>query len=626
MIILQCKNLEKNYGEKNIFKNINFSLKENSKVALIGRNGVGKTTLLKCIISPSIIDKGEMIYSKNLTIGYLEQIFENEDLTLEEYLLSNFQNILEMRKKITNLEHQISLSSDNLNTEILLNNYSNLICEYENINGHQLESHIYGIINGLGFEKLALKRSLASFSGGEKSKISLASLLIQKPKLLILDEPTNHLDIASMEWLESFLKNYEGSILLISHDRRFIDNLVDEVYEMESNVITIYKGNFTEYEIAKEKRAKEFLKNFDKQQKIIEKTESFIQKYKAGNKSKQARGRQKQLDKLLRLEKKTTPKKMNLAPNRSLDISANQVLSIRNLSKDYNGCSILDNISFDIFRKEKIGLIGNNGSGKSTLLKLILEENSHSTGEIIIGNRVQIGYFDQNHKNLNADNTIYQEILTHFDLTKEEIRKALARFLFFEDDIDKKISILSGGEKARLSLMIILLKNPNFLILDEPTNHLDLESQQIIERYLSDYEGTILMVTHDRYLLDIVVDKIFLLKNHNLEIYYGNYSYCKEKQNENTLLKESPNLKKETIKPIVNKKSKSKIKALLEECELNIENTEQQLESLKNSVNLLDANDFHKFESLSTEISEKETILAELYEKWEIASKDLEDL
>lgn len=628
MVILQCKNLEKSYGEINIFSNINFSIEENKKIALIGRNGVGKTTLLNCIINPSLLDKGEIITSNNLSIGYLEQNFEDENISLEEHLLSSFQEILNLREEIYQIEKEISIINDIPKREILLTKYASTLNQYETINGYRLESNITGIINGLGLDKNDLRRKLSSFSGGEKSKIALASLLIKRPSLLILDEPTNHLDITTTEWLETHLKNYEGSIFIISHDRRFLDNLVDEIFELENNQIINYKGNYSKYEIEKENNLKLLLKNFEKQQKIIKKTEDYIQKNKAGNNSKQARGRQKYLDKIVRIEKNKLSKEINLASMKTAEESGNLVLSVKELTQKYGNKLVLNKLNFDIFRKEKIGLLGDNGAGKSTLLQIILNQLQASQGEIIIGSRVTIGYFEQNHKSLDINNTVYREILKHFDYTKEEIRGVLAQFLFFEDDIDKPISVLSGGEKARLSLMIVLLKNPNFLILDEPTNHLDLESQKIIEKYLSEFEGTLLLVSHDRFLLDNLVDKIFLIKNQTLEIFYGNFTYFKEKQKEN-IFKEEQEHKSQKIenKTTKNKiKSRSKLKSLLEEYEKEMNLLEKNIDLLRVEVNQIDTRDYQKFQSLSLDIEANEDQIEDLYKKWEKVLMDLEAL
>ena len=627
MIVLQGKNLEKSYNGEPIFSNVSFSLKKNQKIGLVGKNGAGKSTLFKLLTSSLELDSGEITIQKEISLGYLEQIISNQDKNLFQFLLESFNDIIALREEILHLENEISQNSDNKTIyHLLLEKYVDKTTLYENKNGYAIESQITGIVIGLGFDKSDLSRPLDSFSGGEKSRLALARLLIRKPDILILDEPTNHLDISSVEWLEAHLKNYTGTLFLISHDRKFLNAIVEGIYELENKTINFYQGNYSDYIDKKTEQLRSYQKALEKQQKEIEKTEAFILKYKAGVKSKQARGRQKQLNRLERLENLSTNNHLTLLESQPSQ-SGNLVLKVENISKSFDHKEIFKNISFDIFKGEKIGLIGKNGSGKSTLIKSILKIENTDFGSIQVGSRVIIGYFDQKHNNLNLEYSIYQTILNEYDMTKQEIRKVLAQFLFFENDLEKKVKDLSGGEKTRLSLLLILLSKPNFLILDEPTNHLDLESQSIIETFLSQYTGTLFIVSHDRYFLDSIVEKIFVLENKTLTIFYGNYSYYKSKIEEQAFLSKND---EEVIssKPVkkIGSKSKSKLKLALENCENSIFNYEMELEDLKETISKLSPDDYESFVEYAQKIESLEANLQKLYENWSQLSNELEEL
>lgn len=626
MIVLEGKSISKSYGEGIIFSNISFQLHKGQKVALVGKNGIGKTTLFKGIIFPETLDEGDIIYATNIKIGYLEQFSEKLDITLMEYLLESYTDITELRNDLTRLEYEISkTSTDSLNYQTLLEDYAKITYQYETLNGFSIESQIKGISNGLGFKNDDLERLVSTFSGGEKSRISLLKVLARNPDILILDEPTNHLDIFAIEWLENYLKNYNGTIFIISHDRNFLNAIVTGIYELDNKFLKYYHGGYDFYEKTKLVELKIYHKSYKKQKKEIEKTEAFILKYKAGTKSRQAKGREKKLEKIVRLKKIPQKKNINLKAF-EINPSGNLVLSVSNLNHFWGTRMILNEVTFDIFKYDRIGLIGKNGSGKSTLINLCLDSIKSTYDSIQIGSHVNIGYFEQNHTNLNLQRTVYEEILYHFDFTKEEIHSVLADFMFYQDDLDKRIAVLSGGEKTRLALLITLLKKPNFLILDEPTNHLDLDSQKIIINYLQSYTGTLLIISHNRYFLDSIVDKIFLLEDMKLKIFNGNYTYYREKSIENQQVNEKKNIIVQEKTKEKRYASKSKLRNIIDKCEEEIIEKEKLLKDLREeSCNIAPSN-YKSFELIGKSIGQLENDLENLYLRWEELNKKLEDL
>lgn len=626
MIVLEGKSISKSYGEGIIFSNISFQLHKGQKVALVGKNGIGKTTLFKGIIFPETLDEGDIIYATNIKIGYLEQFSEKLDITLMEYLLESYTDITELRNDLTRLEYEISkTSTDSLNYQTFLEDYAKITYQYETLNGFSIESQIKGISNGLGFKNDDLERLVSTFSGGEKSRISLLKVLARNPDILILDEPTNHLDIFAIEWLENYLKNYNGTIFIISHDRNFLNAIVTGIYELDNKFLKYYYGGYDFYEKTKLVELKIYHKSYKKQKKEIEKTEAFILKYKAGTKSRQAKGREKKLEKIVRLKKIPQKKNINLKAF-EINPSGNLVLSVSNLNHFWGTRMILNEVTFDIFKYDRIGLIGKNGSGKSTLINLCLDSIKSTYDSIQIGSHVNIGYFEQNHTNLNLQRTVYEEILYHFDFTKEEIHSVLADFMFYQDDLDKRIAVLSGGEKTRLALLITLLKKPNFLILDEPTNHLDLDSQKIIINYLQSYTGTLLIISHNRYFLDSIVDKIFLLEDMKLKIFNGNYTYYREKSIENQQVNEKKNIIVQEKTKEKRYASKSKLRNIIDKCEEEIIEKEKLLKDLREeSCNIAPSN-YKSFELIGKSIGQLENDLENLYLRWEELNKKLEDL
>lgn len=588
MIILQVKDLKKYYGADKIFADISFVIQEKEKVGLVGPNGAGKTTLLRCLTNEEVADSGDTLLSQKIRTGYLEQIPEySPGTTLFDIVLEMFADLFALRNKLRDLEKSMGEKTGR-DLEQIMSNYSKITEEYERSGGFSCESTARKILAGLGFREQDFSREVSSLSGGEKTRASLARLLVRQPELLFLDEPTNHLDLEAVEWLEAYLKNYQGALLLISHDRYFLDQVTTTTLELEHNKLKSYPGNYSRYLLLKEEQELAYQKSYEKQQKEIQKTEEYITKYSAGIKAKQARGRKSQLQRLERLDALQESSTINLQSKfKDFRESGNIVLRGHDLTFGYGEKYLFNVINFEITKGEKVALIGGNGVGKSSILKIIMQEIEPWEGQIELGSRVKIGYYDQEQEHLQENNTVLDELLYNFDLTVQEARTKLAGFLFGEDDISKTVKSLSGGEKGRLSFLKLMLKNPNFLILDEPTNHLDIPSKTIIEKYLQDYPGTILFVSHDRYFIDNVATRTLELAEQRVKSYLGNYSYYKEKKAE--LAAQEAEAKK--VKPLIpktNKQEKPKInKAKVREKVAQLEDTIDQMENRKEELSQL---------------------------------------
>lgn len=588
MIILQVKDLKKYYGADKIFADISFVIHEKEKVGLVGPNGAGKTTLLRCLTNEEVADSGDILLSQKIRTGYLEQIPEySPGTTLFDIVLEMFADLFALRNKLRDLEKSMGEKTGR-DLEQIMSNYSKITEEYERSGGFSCESTARKILAGLGFREQDFSREVSSLSGGEKTRASLARLLVRQPELLFLDEPTNHLDLEAVEWLEAYLKNYQGALLLISHDRYFLDQVTTTTLELEHNKLKSYPGNYSRYLLLKEAQELAYQKSYEKQQKEIQKTEEYITKYSAGIKAKQARGRKSQLQRLERLDALQESSTINLQSKfKDFRESGNIVLRGHDLTFGYGEKYLFNVINFEITKGEKVALIGGNGVGKSSILKIIMQEIEPWEGQIELGSRVKIGYYDQEQEHLQENNTVLDELLYNFDLTVQEARTKLAGFLFDEDDISKTVKSLSGGEKGRLSFLKLMLKNPNFLILDEPTNHLDIPSKTIIEKYLQDYPGTILFVSHDRYFIDNVATRTLELAEQRVKSYLGNYSYYKEKKAE--LAAQEAEAKK--VKPLIpktNKQEKPKInKAKVREKVAQLEDTIDQMENRKEELSQL---------------------------------------
>lgn len=631
MIILQGKNLSKYYVTDLIFKDVDFYIQENEKVALVGPNGAGKSTLFRAIVGEENFDSGQLMLSQKHTLGYLEQMPQfSDEITLLDAVLEMFADIFALRDNLRQMEQEMSEASDD-KLEKLLEDYAALTHKYEDLGGFSVESKAKGIIKGLGFTDADFTRTVCNFSGGEKTRVTLARLLVREPDLLLLDEPTNHLDLDALEWLENFLRNYKGAVFIISHDRYFLDQVVSRVLEMNHHVVNSYNGNYTRYTVLKAEFELAQMRAYNKQQAEIARTEEYIRRYKAGIKSKQARGRQKKLERVERLDNVRINKTMNLSLTDAAQ-SGDIVLKIEELSMSYEARELFTDLNFTIYQHEKVGLIGANGTGKSTILKIILGQIKPINGQATIGSRVKIAYYDQEHRGLNLKNTVLDEIFRNYDVNLNEARDLLARILFTGEDVYKIVGDLSGGERARIALLKIILDEPNFLIMDEPTNHLDIDSKNIVENLLDDFTGTVLVVSHDRYLLDKVCDRILELENGAVHDYLGNYSYYREKKAELERIRlekeaeEAAKIKKKIAQKEAPKINKSKIKAEIAAIEEKIAEKEERVGLL--SEEMSKASSYQDEESGKALVAEYRALEAEiplLYEKWEELNLKLEE-
>ena len=537
-MILSCQNISKSFGTDEILKNVSFHIEANEKAAIVGINGAGKSTLLKIIMQKETPDTGEVILAKDATIGYLAQYQDvSGHRTIYEEVLDAKQNIIEMEERLRGMETQMNtLTGQELET--LLDGYHRLSHEFELLGGYTYRSEVTGILKGLGFSESEFDRQMSELSGGQKTRVSLGKLLVTKPDVLLLDEPTNHLDMESIRWLEGFLMNYKGAVVIVSHDRYFLDRVVTKVGEIFQHQGYVYQGNYTEFAKKKAKIREDLLKQYYNQQREIKHQEEVITKLKSFNREKsikRAESREKMLDKIERLEKPTdenTDIHIVLEPDVT---SGNDVLTVEHLRKAFGIHTLFDDLSFEIKRGERVALIGNNGTGKTTILKIINELLLADGGTIVLGSNVHIGYYDQEHQLLHMEKTIFEEIADDYpQLNHTKIRNVLAAFLFTNDDVFKRIADLSGGERGRVSLAKLMLSDANFLILDEPTNHLDITSKEILESALNQYTGTVFFVSHDRYFINQTATRILDLTGGTIVNYIGNYDYYLEKHDELT--------------------------------------------------------------------------------------------
>lgn len=537
-MILACHNIEKSFGEQIIVSHGSFHIEEREKAALVGVNGAGKTTVLKMIIGCEPLDGGEVILAKGKTIGYLAQHQTmQEGSTIYEEVKSAKADILEMEKQLRAIEKELkTLSSDAL--EARLETYNRLQSEFEARNGYACESEIVGVLKGLGFTEEAFSKRTDTLSGGQKTRVSLGKLLLKNPDILLLDEPTNHLDLNSIAWLENYLINYPGAVLIVSHDRYFLNRVVTKVVEIENGQIQTYMGNYRAYSEKKQRIRDAQLKEYLNQQREIQHQQAVIEKLRSFNREKsirRAESREKMLSKITPIEKPAQAAGEMFFSLEPSCVSGSDVLSVEGLSKQFDGQVLFRDVSFDIHRGEHVAVIGDNGTGKTTLLKILNQVISADSGSFTLGVKVNIGYYDQEHHVLHNEKTIFQEISDAYPtLTNTEIRNTLAAFQFTGEDVFKEISSLSGGEKGRVSLAKLMLSEANFLILDEPTNHLDIMSKEILEEALNNYSGTVLYVSHDRYFINQTASRILELVNQTFVNYIGNYDYYLEKREELT--------------------------------------------------------------------------------------------
>ena len=535
-MILACNNICKSFGTTQILSGVSFHINDREKAAIVGINGAGKSTLMKIIMNQLPADDGEVTFSKGSTVGYLSQ---HQDLksenTIYDELISVKQDIIDLDKNIRSLEKNMK-SAQGEDLEKMLNTYTRLTHEFEIQNGYAYQSEVIGVLKGLGFSEDDFTKQVNTLSGGQKTRVSLGKLLLSTPDLILLDEPTNHLDMESIAWLETYLVNYKGAVVVIAHDRYFLDKVVTKVIEIDNSKAQAFEGNYTVYAQKKAAQREIMFKHYLNQQKEIKHQEEVIAKLRSFNREKsikRAESREKLLDKIERVEKPVTytaAMNIQLEPN---VMSGNDVLTVKNLSKSFGSRHLFSNIDFEIKKGEKVAIIGNNGTGKTTILKIINQLIPGDSGEIKLGSKVKIGYYDQEHQVLNLDKTLFDELQdTYPNLDNTKIRNVLAAFLFTGDDVFKRIKEISGGERGRVSLAKLMLSEANFLILDEPTNHLDITSKEILENAINNYTGTVLYVSHDRYFINKTATRILDLTGNQLLNYIGNYDYYLEKKPE----------------------------------------------------------------------------------------------
>ena len=632
MALLHVDNLYKGFSGEILFKNISFSIDEKDKIGVIGINGAGKTTLIKMLleeeendVDPSTNQRGTISKKGNLRIGYLSQnINLNYENTVFDELMLVFGSVLEDYKKIQELSFRINLEPDNFDK--IMEELAVVTTRYEQEEGYAIEYKVKQILNGLSVQEDLWKQKIGDLSGGQKSRVALGKILLEEPELLILDEPTNHLDLVAIEWLEKFLKDYNKAVMVVSHDRYFLDNVVGRIFEIEGHTLKTYKGNFTEYTIQKEVYLSGAMKAFEKEQEKIKQMEEYIRRYKAGIKSKQARGRESLLNRMEKMENPVVNvRKMKL----KFDIerpSVDRVLKIQNLSKSYDGKKIFQNLNLEIFRGERVGIIGKNGVGKSTLLKIINGTENPDSGVVTIGEKVTIGYYDQNHKGLDEKASILNEFMFNYPMSEEDVRRLAGGFLFPEEDVFKIIGSLSGGEKARVTLMKLILKKANFLVLDEPTNHLDIYSREVLEEALEDYQGTILIVSHDRYFLEGIVNTIYEITENGAEKFHGNYKeYCERKN--------KPVVEKDT-KGVNDYEEQKRVKNRISSLEKKYNETEKFIEKLEEKKSLLEEdynqagkeNNLDKLLEIQEKMEKLDEEIMKSMEKWEDIEKELKIL
>ncbi|EQK45489.1 heme ABC exporter, ATP-binding protein CcmA [[Clostridium] bifermentans ATCC 638] len=634
MIVLSCNNLNKSFGIDTILENISFTVNEGDKVGIIGVNGTGKTTLFKVLSGIYGYDSGDIYLGKGVEIGYLEQntSFQSEK-TIYEEVLEVFSDLMDMEKYIRDLEIKIAEEGSNPDSKVLdklMNEYSQKLELFSELNGYGYKSEVKGILKGLGFSDSDMETPINILSGGEKTRVLLSKLLLKNPSLLLLDEPTNHLDSDAIEWLEVFLKQYKGTVIIISHDRYFLDQVVNRVFEIHNKRLKTYNGNYSKFiELSNVEKELE-VKRYEDQQKEIKKQEESIDRLKAYGREKhlkRARSKEKMLDKVDVLDKPDVFRKkasIQFSPSVS---SGNDVLQVENLSMGYGERILFKDINFNIYRGEKVALIGANGIGKSTLFKIIMNEIVPLTGTTKLGANVHVDYFHQEQKTLNLDNTIIDEIWNdHPNLNQTTLRNMLGSFLFEDEEVFKKISTLSGGERARVAILKLILSNSNFLLLDEPTNHLDIDSKEVLEEALLNYTGTLFTISHDRYFLNTVVDKILVLDSEGITEYLGNYDYYMDKKKQTIEMNAIETTEEKTKTQLKDEKRKEREQRELEKkARVKRQNIEKEIEEIELEIEELNVlmcqEEIYSNPEKSKEVSQNKTSLEDrlnnLYEEWE---------
>ncbi|MCD8038633.1 MAG: ABC-F type ribosomal protection protein [Lachnospiraceae bacterium] len=630
-MILSCSNIDKTFVDNHVLKSASFHVEDYEKAAIVGINGAGKSTLLKIIVGELPADSGLVSFAKDKSFGYLaqHQAVDSENSIFDE-LLTVKHEVLELEAAIRQCELDMKNAGGDA-LELLMKKYTDMTHRFEALNGYAYKSELTGILKGLGFREEDFDRKVRTLSGGQKTRIALGKLLLQKTDLIILDEPTNHLDLNSIAWLETYLLNYRGAVIIVSHDRYFLDKIATKIIEIDNGVVSSFNGNYSDYAVQKEHLRTEQMNAWLNQQREIRHQEEVIDKLKQFNREKsikRAESREKMLDKIERLDKPVevnADMKLTLTPHKT---SGNDVMQVHGLSKGFDGSTLFEDISFELKRGEHVAIIGDNGTGKTTLLKIINELLPADKGTIRLGANVEIGYYDQEHHVLHPGKTLFEEISNDYPyLSNTEIRNTLAAFLFTGEDVFKKISALSGGERGRVSLAKLMLSEANFLILDEPTNHLDITSKEILETALNAYEGTVLYVSHDRYFINKTASRILELTHRKFVNYIGNYDYYLEKRDILTpvSVSETAVSAKEPSAQKLDWKQQKEIQAMARKKQNDLKKCEAQIEELENRCAALDeeiakpenATNSVRLQELSDEKEKLSSELEALYEKWE---------
>ena len=637
-MLIQLNNVTKNFVVNEIFSNVKMEINDKDRVAIVGRNGAGKSTLLKIISGELSFDSGERTISKNTTIGYLSQEFiVREDLSIYEEMITCFDEIISLEANLEKLSYE--LTPENIeNNPGLLDRFDRLQNEVLTHKDYHYKSKIESVLYGLDFTKDVFDKKISTFSGGEKTRLSMAKLLLSEPDLLILDEPTNHLDMENVAWLENYLSSYNGAIVIVSHDRYFLDKVVNVVYNLEFGKLKKYVGNYSKFLKQYEEDYEKQLKEFTSQQKDIKRLEEFVQKNIArASTSKMAKSRQKVLDKMELID---NPKKDDKAANIEFKIkeqSGRDVLMIENLKVGYDGKQVGNAYNFSVYKGDRIAIVGRNGIGKSTLIKTIAKKQNALGGSVHYGSKVSLGYYDQKQAEFESSKTILNELWDEYPLMKEaEVRTVLGRFLFRGDSVLKIVRDLSGGEKARLQLAKLMLEKNNLLVLDEPTNHLDITSKQVLEDALENYEGTIVFVSHDRYFINKIANKVLDITEDDYSIYLGNYDYYLEKREQELIAKKLKEEKTEEVQEkvvndyVLGKEEKKRIRKLertREELLEKIESLEEKVSSVNNELTKEEVyTDAIKVQEYNEELRSLNQEIEDLNDTWLEIEEELESL
>lgn len=630
MSVLSTSNISKTYIIDPILEDISFSIEDGDKIGLIGLNGSGKTTLFNIIAGDLVQDSGDLYIQRGLRIGYLRQHIKiDSSKSIFQDCLEVFQDLIKMEEDLRDLEREISLEGSKEGSDLLprlMDRYGHLSESFIEKNGYGYKSDIRGILIGLGFSEEDFDKEVNLLSGGQKSRLSLAKLLLEKPDLLLLDEPTNHLDIDAIDWLEKFLRDYRGACLIISHDRYFLDRVVGRIFHLENRTLKVYNMNYTRFMIQRKKDLELLQKQYENQQKEVQRQEEIIKRfmnYGDARYIKQAQSRQKLLDKMKLIERPSEEKKSRIRFEPEVK-SGRDVLMVEGLGKSFGDFKLLEDIDFQVYRGERVGLIGPNGIGKTTLFKIVLGLLSKDEGRIELGHHVLPGYFDQEMDNLSLDKTVMDEIWDENPkLNIYELRTILSQFLFIGDDILKEISDLSGGEKGRLSLLKLMLSKANFLLMDEPTNHLDIDSKEVLEDAILDYDGSLFVISHDRYFLNRVTNKILELTSEGIQEYLGNYDYYLEKKSE-LLYEEEEGPQKTKTQIRLEKKREKEILIQSRASRIRIQELEEEIANKESELNDMDLalsdpenyNNLDLIVELGRKREDLEKDLNKLYSKW----------